>query len=312
MGFTQCLASHSAILMEGALAERLKREFHLSPDPHVAWAGMLARPEGATALEALWGGYMKTTRRYGLPFLAATPTRRATRERMLAAGRKDTLIQEHVDFLRSVRDRYADGLEMYIGGLLGCRGDAYTGAGALPEEEARVFHAWQVDLFRAAGADFLYAGIMPTLPEAAGMARAMSDSGLPYIISFTIERSGRLIDGTTLADAICLIDAITVRNPACYMANCVHPTIVREALLQPWNDTDQVRARFQGVQANTSPLPYAALDGAADLQCSDPADFSEEMVRLLEIAGIRIFGGCCGTDNRHMEHLARRLGSSAM
>ncbi len=200
---------------------------------------------------------------------------------------------------------------MYAGGLLGCRGDAYTGAGALPEEEARIFHAWQVESFRSAGADFLFAGIMPTLPEAAGMARAMSDSGLPYIISFTVERNGRLIDGTAIADAIDYIDGRTENNPACYMANCVHPTLLREALLQPWNDTEQVRTRFQGIQANTSPLPFAALDGAAELQCSDPADFSQEMVRLREVADIRIFGGCCGTDNRHMEYVARRLAMSA-
>ncbi len=310
VGFTQCLASHPAILMEGALGERLKREFRLTPDPHVALAGLLDRPEGAVALESLWTGYMETARSCGLPFLATTPTRRANRERVLAANRKDTLIRAHVDFLRGVQNRCAGDLEMYVGGLLGCRGDAYTGAGALSEDEARMFHAWQVDLFRQAGVDFLYAGIMPTLPEAAGMARAMSESGLPYIISFTIERNGRLIDGTSIADAIRLIDSGTGYNPACYMANCVHPSIVREALLQPWNDTDQVRARFLGVQANTSPLPYASLDGAADLQCSDPADFAQEMVRLREICGIRIFGGCCGTDNRHMEHLARLISST--
>jgi S-methylmethionine-dependent homocysteine/selenocysteine methylase len=144
----------SAILMEGALAERLKREYQLLPDPLVAWAGLLDRPEGAAALETLWTGYMRTACAHGLPFLATSPTRRANRERMLAAGRDVTWIQEHVDFLRGVRARFAGDLEMYAGGLLGCRGDAYTGAGALPEEEARIFHAWQVESFRSAGADF--------------------------------------------------------------------------------------------------------------------------------------------------------------
>jgi S-methylmethionine-dependent homocysteine/selenocysteine methylase len=45
--------------------------------------------------------------------------------------------------------------------------------------------------------DFLYAGIMPALPEAVGMAQAMADSGLPYIISFMIRQDGRLLDGST-------------------------------------------------------------------------------------------------------------------
>ena len=44
-----------------------------------------------------------------------------------------------------------------------------------------------------ADVDFLYAGIMPVLSEAAGMARAMSETGLPYIISFTVQQNGSFI-----------------------------------------------------------------------------------------------------------------------
>ena len=42
------------------------------------------------------------------------------------------------------------------------------------EKEALEFHRWLAECFHKAGADFLYAGIMPTLPEAAGMAQAMA------------------------------------------------------------------------------------------------------------------------------------------
>ncbi len=50
-----------------------------------------------------------------------------------------------------------------------------------------------------AGVDFLYAALIPTLPEAAGMAWAMAETGIPYIVCFTIQRSGTLIDGTLFA-----------------------------------------------------------------------------------------------------------------
>lgn len=139
------------------------------------------------------------------------------------------------------------------------------------------------------------------------MAAAMSDSGLPYIISFTIEKNGKLIDGTTIADAIEYIDNAVSNVPVCYMTNCVHPRILYEALSHSFNCNETVYNRFWGIQANTSPLSYAELDGSADLKCSEPQSFTEDMLRLKEISRIKIFGGCCGTDNRHMEEIARRI-----
>ena len=305
MNFEACIKNHDTILMEGALGERLKREYGLAFDDHVAMAGLIYQEKGAQALSCLWKQYMQIAQRYRLPFLATTPTRRANRQRVELSGFLDSILADNVAFLRGIQKE--SGIEMYVGGLMGCKGDAYTGAGALREEEALAFHQWQAQQFARAEADFLYAGIMPALPEAAGMARAMEATGLPYIISFTIEANGCLIDGTPIAEAIAYIDEVTRKNPVCYMTNCVHPSIVCRALLRPVNRSHRVRKRFLGIQANTSPLSYAELDGSADLKCSEPEEFAEEMLKLRRIHPIKIWGGCCGTDNRHMECLAKEL-----
>lgn len=91
------------------------------------------------------------------------------------------------------------------------------------------------------------------------------------------------------------------------MANCVHPTILMKALLQPFNNVRVVQERFRGIQANTSPLPYVELDASIDLQCSEPEEFAAEMIKLREAGNIQIWGGCCGTDNRHMELVASKI-----
>ena len=91
------------------------------------------------------------------------------------------------------------------------------------------------------------------------------------------------------------------------MTNCVHPSIVFEALSQPFNQNTIVKNRFLGIQANTSTLSYAEFDESLDLKCSDPKQFAEVMLKLREISNINIFGGCCGTDSRHMEQVANRL-----
>lgn len=298
-------AREPLFLMEGALGERLKREYGLDISGEIAMAGLVREATGRAALGALWRQYAAIAARYGLPFLATTPTRRANRARMAAAGADASLLTENVAFLKEIlRDV---GTPSFAGVLMGCRGDAYTGEGALSANEAEAFHAWQAQAACAAGADFLMAGILPTLSEAAGMARAMAATGRPYIISFTIEKNGRLVDGTPIANAIAAIDAATVPVPLFYMANCVHPANAYAALSQHFNCTDAVQRRFLGIQANTSPLSYAELDGAADLQTSEPEALAACMMRLRHEMGLRVFGGCCGTDARHMEAIARAI-----
>ncbi|MCD7900509.1 MAG: homocysteine S-methyltransferase family protein [Bacteroides sp.] len=304
MNLQTCISSNPLILMEGALGERLKREFNLKIDETIAMAGLIYEKNGRSALETLWKEYMDISHKYHLPFLATTPTRRANKERVESTGYTEYIIRDNVEFLRQIKG--TSEIEMYIGGLMGCKGDAYTGEGALSIKQATIFHSWQANLFKEAKIDFLYAGIMPVLSEATGMAKAMSDTHIPYIISFTIQKDGKLIDGHTIDYAIRFIDDNVSNKPVCYMTNCVHPAIVYEALTHKYNLTEIVRRRFIGIQANTSTLSYWELDGAKDLKTSSPIDWAEAMMKLKSDYQFKIFGGCCGTDHRHIEEIAKR------
>lgn len=291
--------------MEGALGERLKREFNLKLDETIGMAGLIYSEKGKMALKSLWSEYAEIAKNYDLPFLATTPTRRTNKETIALSHFDSSIIKSNIDFLREVQRQQS--VELYIGGLLGCRGDAYTGIGALSLDEAKAFHTWEVSLFASQSIDFLYAALMPTLEEAAGMALAIETFKIPYMISFTIKRDGCLIDGTPIAEAIAYIDALTSFPPIGYMTNCVHPQIVYEALSKSFNRKGSVRERFMGIQANTSSLDYEELDHSIDLKTSDPVELAEGMVKLRELLPIKLFGGCCGTDARHMEAIAKRI-----
>ena len=305
MGFAECFSRGGPLLLEGALGERLKREYGLLFDPEVAMAGLVYRPEGRRALGALWREYQSIARENGLPFLATTPTRRANRERVARSRFGAGILRDNLRFLRAVLAE--EGGESYAGGLMGCRGDAYTGEGCLSAREAEAFHAWQAEGFREAGADFLYAGILPTLPEAVGLARAMAASGLPYLISFMLHGDGRLPDGTFLHDAIAAVDGAANPPPLGYLTNCVHPSVARRALTAPQNRTALVRGRFCGIQANASPLSPEELDGSEELHQSDAAELAAGMLGLGELVDLRVCGGCCGTDGSHLAAVARGL-----
>jgi len=169
------------------------------------------------------------------------------------------------------------------------------------------FHEWEIERFARAGVDFFYAALLPNCDEAIGIAKAIERTKIPYIISFTIQADGCLIDGTTIHEAIERIDRAVKVKPAFYMTNCVHPTIVKEALSQPFNVTKTVKKRFLGIQANTSPLSYKELDNSPILRSSEPEEFAQAMKELHESHPMKLFGGCCGTDGRHMKEMARQL-----
>lgn len=304
--FEHCFSTRKFLLMEGALGERLKREYGIFPDEAIALAAHVYNDAARMGLKELYIQYITIAREANLPLMITSPTRRANRERAQQSSFADrNIINDNVAFLKSIRQEHD--MEIYVGGLMGCRGNAYTADEVLSIKDAHEFHSWQANQFAEAEVDFLYAGIMPALPEAIGMARAMEDTGLLYIISFMIRGNGRLLDGTAIHDAISAIDSATNRSPVCYMTNCVHPAVLMSALSQPFNCTAAVRSRFMGIQANTSPLPPEELDNSCDLKTSDSVSLAEDMMELRRSFGLKIFGGCCGTDNTHMKEIAFRL-----
>lgn len=292
-------------LMEGALGERLKREYGLLPDEQLALGAHVYESGARQALTEMWQGYLAVAESHGFPFLATTPTRRLNRDRIKASRYGDEVIRENVRLLKELQRQ--SGHQMFAGVLIGCKGDAYRATEVLGEGEAEAFHTWSIERFAACGVDFFFAGIMPALSEAAGMARALSAVRVPYIVSFMIRENGRLMDGTSIHDAVSYIDNSVANPPLCYMTNCVHPEVLYRALECSFNRTGTVRERFCGIQANTSPLPPEELDQAEQLHLSDPQELAQGILRLKEWIKLKIAGGCCGTDTAYMEAIAGKL-----
>lgn len=307
MNFEACYHSSAVMLMEGAISERLKREYSITIDENVALASLVYNDYAKQAMINIYEEYISIAARYNLPFIATTPTRRANRERVNRSQFSERIINDNVQFLNDIRN--SANISMFIGGLMGCKGDAYKGTDVLSIHDAYEFHLWQASLFKAAKVDFLFAGIMPALSESIGMAMAMEDTGLPYIISLMIRRDGRLIDGTTIHDAIREIDSATRRKPVCYMTNCVHPVVLMEALAFEPNKTDLVKERFRGIQANTSSLSPEELDQSLELKTSDKISLANDIMKLYDLMDLKIIGGCCGTDGSHIDEIAKRISS---
>lgn len=201
-----------------------------------------------------------------------------------------------------VREANPD-VDLILSGQMGPRGDGYEAGDQMTVAEAEAYHGEQMDVLAEAGLDLLNAFTMTYAAEAAGIARAAGARSVPVAISFTVETDGHLPDGTGLAEAIEQVDAASDGHPAYFLVNCAHPDHLAPAL-----NGDQRLQRLAGLVSNASRCSHEELDNAEELDAGDP----EELGRLVgDLAranpGFHVFGGCCGTDLRHMRAIARAL-----
>jgi len=307
--FQQVLRQAPCVLGEGAVIERLRRDRSIELDPYIVNSHLVYCEAGRSALKKICGGYLEIGRSFGLPLLLSTPTWRASRERIAAAGFEGRDVNgDNFRFLRDLRGSCGDyAAKVFICGLLSCRGDAYRPSDALPVAEARRFHTWQIGQLAACGADFIMASTLPALSEAIGIALALAASGVPYLISFVARPEGTLLDGTPLREAIAAIDAAARPAPFSYLINCTHVSVFRCALTHEVNSSALVRSRVAGLLANTSALSPEELDNSAALVEEDPSLFGRSVASLKDDLGMKLLGGCCGTDDRHLRVLAEYL-----
>ena len=64
--------------------------------------------------------------------------------------------------------------------------------------------------------------------------------------------------------------------------------------------------RVKGIVANASRCSHAELDEAEKLDDGDPIELGNQLSQIRRrFPHIRVLGGCCGTDMRHMEQIAK-------
>ena len=187
---------------------------------------------------------------------------------------------------------------MVVSGAIGPRGDGYDPGTVMSVEDAAAYHSFQIGVFRDAGADLVSAFTMTNSNEAQCIALAAKCADMPCVISFTVETTGRLPAGGSLAEAIKCVDDATDKGPAYYMINCAHPTHFDHVL----NAGETWIKRLRGLRANSSRMSHADLDNAPELDIGDPLELGGQYADLRRrFPHINVLGGCCGTDHRHVD-----------
>jgi len=297
------LAAERPFLTDGGLETDLiyHDQFEL---PQFAAFPLLDTVGGRAALTRYFNRFLDLAEAEGRGFLIDTPTWRANMgwAPKMGFGADDvrSINRRAVEFARDLRRQRSWAKHILINGAIGPAGDGYAPDMQLTPDQASALHAPQLGAFAEAGVDLATAFTMTHVGEAVGVARRAQSLGLPIVLSFTVETDGRLPVGGSLADAIAAVDDATSGAPLYYGINCAHPTHFAAVL-----DGD-FRDRIGVVRANASHMSHAELDVATELDDGDPAEFGPlyaDLVRLLP--NLRVIGGCCGTDTRHVAAMVR-------
>lgn len=277
--------------------------------PYFAAFDLLRDQQGREILRNYYKRYLKIAKANNTGFVLESATWRASPDWGWKLGYSaDALAaanRESIELLSELRDEYeSERQPIVISGCVGPRGDGYDPGTVMSAEEAQAYHGEQVHTFAETAADMVTGITMTNVNEAVGLTHAAAATGLPVVISFTVETDGRLPAGHTLREAIEAVDSATGNGPAYYMINCAHPTHFEAVLAgnEGWT------GRIRGLRANASRLSHAELDEAEELDDGSPMELGREYGHLrANLRNLNVVGGCCGTDHRHVEAICETL-----
>ena len=282
--------------------------------PCFAAFDLLKEEAGTEILRRYFEPYLDAAEHHGAGFVLEAPTWRANADWATRLGYDAGMLADAnrraIGLLLEIRKaRQSRNMPLVISGNIGPRGDGYRVDERMSTDEARAYHAVQIETFAGTDADMVSAFTMTYVDEAIGILHAARNAGMPAVISYTVETDGCLPSGDALADAIHRTDEGTDSYAAYYMINCAHPAHFVDRL----QDGAAWRDRIRGVRANASRRSHAELDESTDLDAGNPTELGTEYRELRELLPkLNVLGGCCGTDHRHVRAIAGACAAQAI
>ncbi len=198
---------------------------------------------------------------------------------------------------RSVAEEFGDRI---VFGDLGPTGELLAPVGTLPYEVAMDAFAEQAAALAEGGVDAFIVETLSDLEEArAAIEGIRSVSALPIAVTLSFDTRGRTMFGVKPEQAIkVLLDlGVTIAGANC--GRTLSETL--EAVL---------RMRAVAPEALLMAKPNAGLphtENSALVYEVSPEAMADYAVRFVTEAGVRIFGGCCGSTPEHIRAIAAAL-----
>ena len=251
-----------------------------------AWA--LAHP---TVMKEIQRGYVQEGSR-----AVYAPTFGANRVKLASYGLADRVAEMNRSLVALSRE--AVGEDVLIGGDMTSLGLFLKPFGDASFDDYVSVYEEQAAALESAGVDFFIPETLMSLAEARAAVIAVRNvSRKPVFVTVTCDAHGRMLSGTPAAAALVTLQAMGI---AAFGLNC---SVGPDAMLPVIRDM----ARYAEIPLIVKPnagLPEM-VDGRAVFRLS-PEEFAAHTAEFAA-CGVGVFGGCCGTDCRHIEALSRAL-----
>jgi S-methylmethionine-dependent homocysteine/selenocysteine methylase len=269
---------------------------------------LLSDPVGKQAIIDYFRGFLSLAHAHNTGYILDSVTWKAHMHWAGDLGASEQELQEankaSIALMSQLREEFASNAKpIVLNGIIGPQGDAYAPERDVAIHEAEHYHAKQIGWLAATAVDMVTALTFTQSDEASGLVLAARSAGLPVVVSFTVETDGRLPTGQPLGEAIDAVDQATDAAAAYFMVNCAHPEHFAHVL----GDTPWAR-RIRGIRCNASRKSHAELDASATLDAGDPVELGHQYAAIrAKLPWLNVFGGCCGSDLRHVTQIARAL-----
>jgi homocysteine S-methyltransferase len=278
--------------------------------PEFAMYPLFEQPDALTALRGMYQCYLEVAAEAGFSVVIGGLDYRASPDWGDKLGYSPEALADVqmrcIEFLREVSQPFRDRIPaILISGIIGPRGDAYSLNRTITADAAEDYHFHQLSTLTRAGVDVVTAMTFNSVPEAIGVARAAARVNLPLCISFTLDSgTSRLMSGPSLREAIETTDReCGEAKPDFYGINCSHPFEFQPAL-EPGDWIERIRM----LRPNASAMDKMALCKIGHLVEGDPQELGRLMGELAQrYPHIDIWGGCCGTWEKHLSQIARQV-----
>lgn len=212
------------------------------------------------------------------------------------------------DFEAQFREREEVCPPIIVSAKVGSREGGYNLTIHMTPEEAEEYHYHEIKMAADIPAiDFVDAFTISDPNEAIGFTWGAQKLNLPIVVSFVIDKKTRKLQtGHTVQEAIEIVDAATSNGPIYYMINCSHPSWFIHFFDSP--DEPWVK-RIGGVFGNGSNKSHDELDECDTVDYGDYVEYGRLIgeIRKKSKGNVNVFGGCCGTNLRHVEECAKNL-----
>ncbi len=283
------------LLLDGATGTELERRGFSLASPLWSAAVLEERPE---LLSRIHRDYVAA----GAEIITAN-TFRTHRRNLAAAGiedRAEELTRQAVRLARAATQESSR--PVWIAGSQSPLEDCYSPDRTPREKLLKAGHRLMSDCLADVGVDLILVETQMTIREAEIAASAATETGLPVIVSFVIDRSGKLLSGESLTDAVRRVSRFGLAGIG---VNCLPVSAVREALCSLKSASSGTPV---GVYANTGWMD--AEGNWSDTEATDPQYYARQAQDWIAM-GARFVGGCCGTTPEHIRQLHRLINQAA-